>query len=286
MDFIQIVTLALIQGLTEFLPISSSAHLILFPKLMGWSDQGLAFDVAVHVGTLCAVILFFRRELILMLQDWLQCIFKRKNTSNSFLAWAVIFGTIPLGLTGLAIKDFVETIMRSDIGPVIIAAATIIFGLLLWWADRHAKQNRTELQLRISDVVIIGCAQALALISGTSRSGITITAALMLGLTRQGAARFSFLLSIPAILAPGLLKTLDLIKLNNNPELMTQTSSQSITLVWGDLLLGVVISALSAYICIHYFLKLLEKMGMLPFVIYRLVLGFILLIIFLPAIFI
>jgi len=262
-EIFQIVILALVQGLTEFLPISSSAHLILVPVLTDWPDQGLAFDVAVHAGTLIAVVLYFRRELARMLVEWIAS-FKGTLTADARLAWAVLIGTIPVGLAGLVFKDQVETQLRS---PMVIAAATIFFGLLLWYADRTGRRSKNEYGLLLCDVLVIGLAQALALIPGTSRSGITITAGLMLGLKRQAAARFSFLLSIPVIFLAGSLETIEYL------------GEASI----GDaqpLLVGAQISAVSAYACIHYFLKILERVGMMPFVAYRLVLGVILLFLF------
>ena len=201
--------LALVQGLTEFLPISSDAHLILLPRLLEWADQGLAFDVALHLGTLSAVIIYFRHELTQMTRDWIQSLVTRRHTPDSRLAWGVLLGTIPVGLCGLMFKDIVETTLRT---PLVIAIATIVFGLLLWWADRHGNRRRDEYSITFKDILVIGIAQAIALIPGTSRSGITITAGLMLGLTRPGAARFSFLLSIPVIILAGLLETVDLIR--------------------------------------------------------------------------
>lgn len=264
METWQELILALIQGLTEFLPISSSAHLILFPRLMGWNDQGLAFDVAVHVGTLGAVVLYFRHELLKMSRDWAASLSTRRCTPEARLAWGVLIGTIPVGLCGLLFKDFIETSLRS---PLVIALATIFFGLLLWWADRRGRRRRDEYSLSLGDILCIGLAQAVALIPGTSRSGITITAGLMLGLTRAGAARFSFLLSIPVIVLAGLLEVRDLVQ-------------GSAALPLTDLLLGAVVSGVTAYLSIHFFLRLLERIGMLPFIIYRLVLGGMLLILF------
>ncbi len=265
MDLIQIVVLAVMQGLTEFLPISSSAHLILVPVLTGWRDQGLAFDVAVHLGTLVAIVWYFRQELVVMAREWVASLRGGGSTLNSRLAWWVLWGTVPAGLAGLAFKDFIETELRS---PLVIATTTILFGLLLWWADQRGKRKRDEYSLGWRDVLLIGCAQALALIPGTSRSGITMTAGLVLGLTREGAARFSFLLSIPIILLAGGVETLDLVRGEGSVE-------------WTALLLGTLFSAVSAYLCVHWFLKLLERMGMLPFVIYRLLLGMFLFLVFL-----
>jgi undecaprenyl-diphosphatase len=259
-DILQIIVLALVQGLTEFLPVSSSAHLILVPVLTGWQDQGLAFDVAVHVGTLSAVVIYFRKEIGQMFFAWMASL-KGKHTEDSRLAWGVLIGTIPVGLVGLLFKDYISGNLRSEL---VIAATTIIFGLLLWYADWSGRRNRDEHSLSWKDIVIIGCAQAIALIPGTSRSGITITAGLMLGLTAQAAARFSFLLSIPVIVLAGGVETLDYLEVASIDDM-------------NDLIIGALISAVSAYLCIHYFLMLLERVGMTPFVIYRLLLGVLLL---------
>ncbi|KPK56711.1 MAG: UDP pyrophosphate phosphatase [Thiotrichales bacterium SG8_50] len=265
MDLLQVITLALLQGITEFLPISSSAHLILVPVLTGWQDQGLAFDVAVHVGTLSAVVLYFRAELGRMAQDWLVSLLRRELVGESRLAWAVLWGTVPVGLAGLLFHDVIETYLRS---PLVIATTTIVFGLFLWWADVRGRRQRDEHTLSWTDVVLIGVAQALALIPGTSRSGITMTAGLAVGLTREASARFSFLLSVPVIVMSGGYETKKLIELGAAVD-------------WVALALGVALSAVTAYLCIHFFLKLLERIGMLPFVIYRLVLGGALFLVFL-----
>ena len=268
MDFIQIIVLALVQGLTEFLPISSSAHLILVPLLTEWKDQGLAFDVAVHVGTLMAVVIYFRNQLAEMAVDWFGSLplisAKRRQTENSRLAWAVLFGTIPVGLCGLLFNDFIKESLR---GALVIAATQFIFAALLWWADSKGKRDRNEYSIRWKDVLIIGVAQAIALIPGTSRSGITITAALMIGLTRDAAARFSFLLSIPVIVLAGGLETLHYLSVAKGSD-------------FASLITGAIISGVSAFICIHYFLKLLDRIGMMPFVIYRVLLGLVLLVMF------
>ena len=257
MDPWHLIALALLQGITEFLPISSSAHLILVPQLLGWQDQGLGFDVAVHVGTLSAVVLYFRRELVAMARDWGASLRSRRLTDEGRLAWAVIAGTIPVGICGLLFKDSVETTLRS---PLVIAATTIGFGLLLWWADRRGARRRGEYTLGWRDVLVIGVAQAVALVPGTSRSGITITAGLMVGLTRSAAARFSFLLSIPVIALAGMLEVVDIAR---------GGESLAVPVV----LLAAVTSGVTAYLCIHFFLRLLEQVGLFPFVVYRLLLG-------------
>ncbi len=263
MDLLNAVVLALVQGLTEFLPISSSAHLILLPAIAGWRDQGLAFDVAVHVGTLLAVLGYFRGELVSMACAWLRS-WAGERSAEGRLAWAVLFGTIPVGLAGLLLADVVEEHLRS---PLVIAWATLLFGVLLWWADAAGRRVRDEHTLGWRDVLLIGLAQALALIPGTSRSGITMTAALFLGLDRVAAARFSFLLSIPVIALAGGLETRKLLAAGDSVD-------------WGLIGVGVAVSGASAYACIRAFIALVQRLGMLPFVAYRLVLGVLLLILF------
>ncbi|PHS71282.1 MAG: undecaprenyl-diphosphatase [Cycloclasticus sp.] len=257
MDLNQIIGLGLLQGLTEFLPISSSAHLILLPLLFGWEDQGLAFDVAVHVGSLLAISTYFRKDLSQIIQGWLRSVFKQQSSKDSRLAWLIIIGTIPVGLVGLFFGNLVEIYLRS---PLIIAAATIFFGLLLWRADSKGARYREQHQLTLKDAVIVGLFQVLALIPGASRSGITMTGGLFLGLTRETAARFSFLLSVPLIFLAGSLKTLELV-------------NSAATVDWFSIISGVVVSAISAFVCIAVFLRLIEKIGMFPFVLYRLLLG-------------
>ncbi|MEZ5594467.1 MAG: undecaprenyl-diphosphate phosphatase [Gammaproteobacteria bacterium] len=264
MDLLHIVVLALVQGLTEFLPVSSSAHLILVPVLTGWADQGLAFDVAVHVGTLLAVLAYFRREVGRMLLAGLGSLAGRGMTPDARLGWQVVLATLPVVLAGFIFKDWIEANLR---GPIVIAWATMVFGLLLGWADRRGRRQCDEYQLGWSAALIIGLSQVLALIPGTSRSGITITAGLALGLSRHGAARFSFLLAIPTILGSAVL-------------LLQELLASTAPVDWLALGLGTTLSFISALLCIHFFLRLLEYIGMLPFVVYRIVLGIGLLLIF------
>lgn len=263
----QALILALVQGLTEFLPVSSSAHLILVPILTGWPDQGLAFDVAVHFGTLSAVVIYFRHELAAMTVSWFSSLRTGNPDDEAKLAWAVLLGTIPLGLAGLLFHDFIQTNLRS---PLVIATTTIGFGLLLWYADSKGVKTRCEYRLGIWRIVAISFSQVLALIPGTSRSGITITAGLWVGMDRKASARFSFLLSIPAIVMAAGYESLKLLK-------------EGDAVQWAPIALGVGFSAVSAYACIHYFIKLLDRVGMLPFVLYRLLLGAVLFWLFYPA---
>ena len=257
-----VVFLALIQGLTEFLPISSSAHLILPGQLLGWQDQGLAFDVAVHFGTLIAVVAFFCRDIHSIASDWLASVVGAPKTDNSRLGWWIILATLPAVMAGLAFDSYIEANLRSI---EVIAYTTIGFGILLWLSDRFAAKRLVIQDLTVNKVLLIGIAQALALIPGTSRSGITMTAARFMGFGRECAARFSFLLSIPIIVAAASLKTFELIFESQAP------------VDWQSMIWGVVLSAVSAYLCITVFLKWLDKIGFLPFMIYRIVLGIVLL---------
>ncbi|RUO19107.1 undecaprenyl-diphosphate phosphatase [Aliidiomarina haloalkalitolerans] len=257
MDYFTAFWLALVQGITEFLPISSQAHLVLAGQWLGDVYQGLAFDVVLHAGSLVAVIAYFRHEIFTMLRDWFGTWLGKGATKDSKLGWWVIIGTIPAGVLGILFKDLAEGVLR---GEVIMGLALIVFGLLLGLADWKGRGDRDEYSLGLRDVLIIGFAQALALIPGTSRSGITMTAALFLGLSRDAAARFSFLLSIPIIAAASLLLTFDLVR-------------EGTDIPWDTLLVGFVVAAVSTYACIHYFLAFIRRIGMQPFVIYRLILG-------------
>ncbi len=258
MDYLQIIILALIQGITEFLPISSSAHLILPAQLLGWEDQGLAFDIAVHVGSLTAVMIYFRRDLAAYMTSGWTIVSRRHFDDHADELGKLVAATVPIAICGALLKDWVEADLRSI--PV-IAAATIGFGLLLGVADMRQGQRTA---ITWPDALIIGGMQVLALVPGTSRSGITITAALLLGLSRTRAARFSFLLAIPTIGGAGLLAVADLLSASGGVN-------------WGVLLSGAALSGIAAYACISAFIALVERTGMLPYVIYRLVMGGVLL---------
>lgn len=257
MDIWVALILALVQGLTEFLPISSSAHLILPHEVLGWPNQGTAFDVMVHLGTLFAVLVYLRKDVFLISKDCLGVLGGKPNTDNSKLGWLVVLATIPAVIFGYAIDRYLD--LRS---AWIIASTTIIFGLLLWYADRASNTDKKMNQLGWQQALIIGFAQVLALIPGTSRSGITMTAALLLGFKREVAAKFSFLLSIPIILAASSLKILDLV-----------TGEATGYTDFSVLVIGVIASFVTALLCIVMFMKFIEQLGFLPFVIYRLLLG-------------
>lgn len=262
MDITQIILLALIQGITEFLPISSSAHLILIPTLANWKDQGLSFDIAVHFGTLMAVIWYFRKDLSSLLIDWTTSIKIGKDIGQSNFAWAILLATIPIVIAGVLFKDLVEIYLR-DI--TIIAYATIIFAILLGLAD-YINRNFSQIRTRLNwfDVIMIGSFQVLALIPGTSRAGITISAALLLGISRELSIKFAFLLAIPTIGLSAL-------------ALILAAYQAKLNIDWQLLLLAFSVAALSAYLVIVFFIKFITKIGFMPFVIYRLLLGTLLL---------
>ena len=260
MEWLQIITLALLQGITEFLPISSSAHLILPSQLTDWPDQGLAFDVAVHLGTLIAVCSYFRAELAGYVNGSFTAIRTRSSNAELDDVAKLALATLPVMICGFLLKDWIEASLRSI---EVIAAATMAFAILLAVADRRHGDTST---ISLRTALIVGAFQTLALIPGTSRSGITITAALWLGLSRTAAARFSFLLSIPTIAGAALLTGLDL---GQRPEPVN----------WPALTVGALLAAASAYLCINTFVRLVERTGMMPYVYYRLLLGLVLLVI-------
>jgi undecaprenyl-diphosphatase len=252
------VVLSLVQAVTEFLPISSSGHLILVPYLLGWPDQGLAFDVAAHLGTTLAVLAYFRAELVDLVGGFFTGAAGRHDFSPRRLGWALVVGTIPGALAGLALESTIEEHLRS---PLLIAATTLVYGLILLAADRSGSQQRELDALTLRDALLIGLAQALALVPGTSRSGITITAALLLGFTRSTAARFAFLLFIPiGILAGGH----DLLKLWRTGELAAQAVPVGI---------AVAVSGAAGFLVIGWLLGWLRSRPLTPFVVYRVLLA-------------
>ena len=316
LSWLQAAVLALIQGLTEFLPISSSGHLLLPSLLFGWPDQGLAFDVAVHCGSLLAVLLYFRRDLRRLFTAWLGSVTAviqganskdgengisgdskpshsisppRYDRQNARLAWCLLIGTVPAAAAGPLLSDFSSGMARS---LWVVGTTSIAFALLLFYADRRSRADRRSsasssvkqnsqalpsttpgrslpngrglMAMNYKSALWIGIAQALALIPGTSRSGITITAALLCGFSREAAARFSFLLAIPVITASTLFTVSD-------------SLAQPAPVKWSLLIYAATLSAVVAYSCIHLFLKLIERIGYLPFILYRLALGTLLL---------
>ena len=256
-DLFQAVFLAVLQGLTEFLPISSSAHLLIPSLLLGWVDQGLAFDVAVHVGTLSAVLLYYREDLLRMADRWTRSLAGGPSCDDSRMVWYLALATVPAGLVGLFAGDYIEENLRT---LPLIATTTLVFGLFLGIADRRAGHSDTGRSLGLTVALLVGVAQALAPVPGVSRSGITMTAALLLGMNRQASARFSFLLSIPIIASAGLLMVFELAMAGQ-------------TVNWLLMGVGAVVSGIAAYLCIAAFLRLLDKVGLMPFVYYRIALA-------------
>jgi undecaprenyl-diphosphatase len=261
----QALVLALVQAATEFLPISSSGHLILLPKLLGWSDQGLEFDIATNTGTLLAVLVYFRTDLREILRGW--ALSFRPGGAGACepaarLGWALVWGTIPAGIAGLLAKDWISSYGRD---PRLIATTAIVYGTLLAVADRLGRKRLGLAAIGRREGILIGCAQALALVPGTSRSGVTMTAALGLGLDRGAAARFSFLLSVPIGL---------LVAANQAVEALR---GEIVGLTAGSLAIGIVVSALAGYGVIAALLAWVRTRPLLVFALYRLALGGVLL---------
>jgi undecaprenyl-diphosphatase len=257
MSALQIVVLAIVQGLSEFLPISSSGHLVLVPGFFGWSDQGLAFDVAVHFGSLLAVGVFFRHDIAALLRGSVALLGFKLDTPESRLALALGIGTIPAAIAGLSLAAWIEANLRD---PKVIVFTLSGYAILMVLADRLGRSDRNITNIGIRDAIVVGCAQALALIPGTSRSGVTITAARALGLARQDAARFSFLLSVPVILLASAYKTYELV-------------TGPVAVPWTELGLAALISSIVAYLSIGFFMRFVGRIGLMPFAIYRLLLA-------------
>lgn len=257
MSWIHIAVLAIVQGLTEILPISSSGHLILVPSVLGWSDQGLVFDVAVHFGTLVAVCLYFRDDVVRLVGGGFMVLRGRIEAPESRLALGIGLGTVPAAIAGLLFAGWIADNLRD---PMVVVVTLSGYGILLALADRFGKRKRQIADVGLRDGILIGLAQALALVPGTSRSGVTITAGMMLGLKRQDAAKFSFLLSVPVILLATLYEAAMIVV-------------EGATVTVGTLASGALISAIVAYLTINFFMRFVQAIGLLPFAIYRLILA-------------
>lgn len=258
---LQILFLALIQGVTEFLPISSSGHLLLPSLLLGWADQGLLFDIILHLGSLFAVVSYFWKELSSLFFGWLKSVVRiDKGNDQSDFVWKIIVGTLPAAVFGLIFSDTIESFARS---LVVLSATSIFFGLLLLAADKSRTAGSRITKIFWWQVFIIGFAQALALIPGVSRSGVTITAALFCGITRDEALRFSFFLSVPIIIASGGFKFWELLG----------AGLTFIELPWFQMGLAFFVSGLVAFWCIHFCMRIVPLIGFLPFVFYRVIFG-------------
>ena len=257
-SFFQATFLGVIQGITEFLPISSSAHLQLPRLLLNWEDQGLTFDVSLHLGSLLAVVTYLKDDIVNLIKASFSRIINKKNSIDADLAFLLVIASVPAAAIGFLLNNSIDLYARSI---EILALFTFIFALILFYADKKGCRERSLKQLTWIDASYIGLAQVMALIPGTSRSGVTMSAALLLGYNRKSAAKFSFLLSIPIILGSSMLRSYDLFSL------------PSTSLDFPILLYGMIVSGLVAYLCIHYFFTLVERFGFLPFVLYRIVLS-------------
>ncbi len=257
MTTLQIVILAIVQGITEFLPISSSGHLVLVPHLLAWSDQGLAFDVAVHFGSLIAVCIFFRKDIASLLGGGVQILGGNNKTPESRMALAIALGTLPAAIAGLLFASWIEQNLRD---PAVIVYTLSGYGILMALADRFGRRERNMAGVGYKDAFIVGCAQALSLVPGTSRSGVTISAARILGFERTDAARFSFLLSAPVIFLAAAYKFVELI-------------ASDAAISWGQLALGALVAGVVAYVSIEFFMRVVTRIGLAPFAIYRLLLA-------------
>ncbi|WP_445255649.1 undecaprenyl-diphosphate phosphatase [Nocardioides aurantiacus] len=259
LDLLKAVVLGLIQGLTEFLPVSSSAHLRIFPEWFGWGDPGAAFTAVIQIGTELAVLLYFRHDIWRIASTWVRSLFRPeyRGHADARMGWYVIVGSLPIVLLGIALKDVIERDFRN---LWIIATALIVMGVILGVADRTAKQDRELKQVGLKHALLLGGAQALALVPGVSRSGATISMGLFLGLTREAATRFAFLLAIPAVVGAGLFELKEIPNGEN-------------TYGWGPTLVATVVSFVVGYAAIAWLLRYVSTRSYAPFVLYRVALG-------------
>ncbi len=268
MSILHAIVLGIVQGLTEFLPISSSGHLVIVPWLFGWNDfdtaaTARAFDTALHLGTLVAVLIYLRKDLIVYILEGSQIIFKRKQqpTSAGRRAWLLVFSAVPAGIVGAAFEDKITEKLGS---PALISASLIIFGVVLIWADRQATSNNHQQSvdaLTMRDALVIGAAQVLALNPGTSRSGITITAARLAGYSREAAARLSFLMSVPIILGAVVFKLAKLVR-DGIPDGLLM-----------PMIVGIVVAGISGWIAMWSMIRLVQTKTFAPYVVYRCLIG-------------
>ncbi|MCP4819059.1 MAG: undecaprenyl-diphosphate phosphatase [Shimia sp.] len=262
MPIFHILLVAVIQGITEFLPVSSSGHLILLPNLTSLDDQGLAIDVAAHVGTLGAVMLYFWSDVRLALLGLPLALMGKRDTQGSKLAFLLIIATIPVIIAGLVLKlTGLNDALRST---AVIGWTMLGFGIVLWWADQKGANTKTEADWSTKDAWLLGIWQAVALIPGTSRSGITITGARFMGYARSDAAKIAMLMSIPTIMASGTLLGLDV-------------ASQANTAMLRDMGLAAIFSFFAALLALSLMMRLLKSVSFTPYVIYRVILGVVLL---------
>lgn len=263
MGWFETIVLGIVQGLTEFLPISSSAHLLILSRMFGWDDPGAAFTAVTQIGTEIAVIVYFRHEIKRIISAWLAQVTRRPNydTYEARMGWYVIVGTIPIAVLGVAFSKQIETVARN---LVLVACTLIVFGIVLGVADALGAKRKTSEDLNWRDALLFGGAQALALIPGVSRSGATISAGLGLGYTRAASARYAFLLAIPAVLSSGLYEATKISKEVNPP--------------WAQTIIATIIAGFVGYAVIAWLMRWLTTKSYLPFVLYRIALGLLVLI--------
>lgn len=262
MGYFEALVLGIVQGLTEFLPISSSAHIRIFGDLFGWGDPGAAFTAVIQLGTEAAVITYFAKDIGRIISHWFRSLpLAGRNRLPSSdpdarMGWIVIFGTIPIGVLGLLFQDAIETKLRN---LYIVAAVLALFAVILGWADRKSAHTKQLDEMTLGDGVLVGFGQAMALIPGVSRSGGTITVGLLLGYTREAAARVSFLLAIPAVVLSGFFQL--------------AKNFDTASLAAGPTILATIVSFVVGYAVIVWFLKLISTRSYMPFVVYRIVLA-------------
>jgi undecaprenyl-diphosphatase len=259
LDFLKAVVLGLIQGLTEFLPISSSAHLRIFPEWFGWGDPGAAFTAVIQIGTELAVLIYFRHDIWRIGSTWLRSLFKPEYRGHldARMGWYVIIGSLPIVILGVLLKDIIERDLRN---LWITATALIVLGIVLGVADRFSSRQRDLRELGLRDALLLGLAQAAALVPGVSRSGATISMGLFLGMGREAATRFAFLLAIPAVVGAGVFELKEIPHGHNDYG-------------WGPTLVATVVSFVVGYAAIAWLLRYVSTRSYMPFVIYRIALG-------------
>lgn len=262
-SWFEAVVLGVVQGLTEFLPISSSAHILIVSQLFGWEDPGAAFTAVSQIGTEMAVILYFRKDIWRIITTWVKSLYTPdlRRHIDARMGWYVIIGTIPIAVMGLLFQDQIETVARN---LWLVSFTLIFFGIILGVADRVGKKTQELENLNVRDGVLFGIGQAFALIPGVSRSGATISMGLFLGYTREAATRYAFLLAIPAVMASGLYETT---KIGEGP-----------SPAWGPTILATVIAFVIGYLVIAWLIKYISANSYMPFVIYRIALGILVLI--------
>jgi undecaprenyl-diphosphatase len=258
-DLLKAVVLGIIQGLTEFLPISSSAHLRIFPELFGWGDPGAAFTAVIQIGTELAVLIYFRKDIWRIGNAWVRSLFKAeyRGSIDARMGWFIIIGSLPIVVLGVLLKDVIERDFRN---LWIVGCTLIVLGIVLGIADRVGRTDRTIKKITLKDAVLMGAAQALALIPGVSRSGATISMGRFLGFEREAATRFAFLLAIPAVVGAGLFELKDIPNGHND-------------FGWGPTIVGTVVSFIVGYAAIAWLLRYVSTRSYTPFVIYRILLG-------------